>query len=121
MRGKEAIQALSPCDNDLTDPTLQTVDDAMRRGPAYCSNINNCSRGNAGCVRTIAKQMAGFVVERMEDGQTRQYAIASEVQDYLDNGPDGKFWTFRNGKWSVVNNKRQAMGDIASFTDIIIG
>ncbi len=65
--------------------------------------------------------MAVFVVERIEDGETLPQALDSEVQDYLDTGPDCKFWTFRNGKWQIVNNKRQAMGDISSFTNTIIG
>src|SRR4030042_6951342 len=98
MRNKEVVSALSPCDNDLTDPSLQHLSDARKRGPVYCSNVGPCkSRSYSegiSCVRRIAQQMAGFVVERVENGQTRQAAISSEVQDFLDSGPDGKFWTF---------------------------
>jgi len=65
--------------------------------------------------------MAGFVLERMASGNSRQQAISLEVQDYLDNGPDGKFWTHRNGEWIVVNDKRQAMYDIVSFANTILG
>jgi len=125
MRSKEVISELSPCDNDLTDPTLQTIQDAKRRGPVYCSNVGPCQsrshREGISCVRSIAKQMVGFVVERMENGETRKQALSSEVQDYLDNGPDGKFWTFRGGKWKIAKNKRQVMGDISSFADTILG
>lgn len=125
MRGKEVILQLSPCDNNLADPTLVTIRDAKRKGPVYCSNVDSCQsrshREGIFCVRRIAQQMASFVVERVENGETRQQALDSEVQDYLDSGPDGKFWTFRNGKWEIVNNKRQAMGDISSFADTIIG
>jgi hypothetical protein len=65
--------------------------------------------------------MAGFVIERTKGGETRSQALSLEVQNYLDSGPDGKFWTFRNGKWTIVNNKRQAMGDISSFAEQVIG
>ncbi len=125
MRSKEVISQLSPCGNDLTDPTLVTFSDSKRKGPVYCSNVGPCqSRSHIegiSCVRLIAKQMAGFVVERVEGGETRSQALDSEIQDYLDSGPDGKFWTFRDGKWKIVKNKRQAMGDISSFADTIIG
>ncbi len=42
MRSKEVILVLSPCDSDLTDSTLQTIQDAKRKGPIYCSNFELC-------------------------------------------------------------------------------
>jgi len=125
MRSREVVSELSPCDTDFTNTLLQTIQDAKRMGPVYCSNLDLCQLRSytegISCVRRIAKQMAGFVLERMEHGTNRQEAIDSEVQDYLDTGQEGKFWTFRNGKWVVLGNKRQAMGDISSFADTIIG
>lgn len=119
------ISQLSPCDNDFSDPNLQTIGDARRKGPVYCSNVGPCEqrseREGISCVRRIGHQMAGFVIERTKGGETRSQALSLEVQNYLDSGPDGKFWTFRNGKWTIVNNKRQAMGDISSFAEQVIG
>jgi hypothetical protein len=126
MRSREVIEVLSPCDNDLTDRSLQSLDDARRKGVTICSNLGPCIQRSSlegiSCTRRVAQQMAVFAKERMDEGGlTRQVAIAAEVNDYLASGPDGKFWAFRNGEWIIVQGKEKAMVDIASFADTIIG
>lgn len=125
MRKIEAVARISPCDNDFTDPKLQTIEDAKRIGPVICSNIKVCRalsyRENISCTRLVAQEIAIYVSDRIINNETREQAMDSEVQIYLDKGPGGKYWTLRNGKWEVAMTKRRAMGDIVAFANTIIG
>lgn len=124
MRSKEVISAVSPCKKDLTDPTLQTLDDARKKGLTLCSNLRICQMRNESekisCVRLVAQQMACEALDRMGGGETRDEAIATEVQLYLYDGVYGKFWSQRDNQWVIIQG-RQALPDIASFAKILIG
>lgn len=124
MRTKEVISTVSPCKKDLTDPTLQTIDDAKRQGLSLCSNLRICQMRNEpekiSCVRLMAQQMACLALDRMGGGETSKEAIDSEVQLYLYDGLYGKFWSLRDNQWIMVKG-REALPDIASFAKILIG
>lgn len=64
--------------------------------------------------------MAGFILEKLRKGISFQQAMESEEKEYLEDGPDGKFWVYRQGSWQVVESKRNAIRDIFGFALIII-
>lgn len=69
------------------------------------------------CYRTIAKEMAGFILENKSSFGT---AIGEERANYLESAPDGKFWVCRGDKWKVVNDKKNVVNDIVEFVLLII-
>lgn len=122
MREQRLIKEGCPCDTDFTDESIQTVADAKAKGRVFCPNHEECKRRSPGeviqCIRRIAQQMAGYIIESKESFEK---AILAEKNDFLEQGPDGKFWVCDgDGNWKVVSGKENVIDDIVAFARIII-
>ena len=120
MRDKKLILECSPCNNDFTDKSMQKFSDAQTKGPVVCDNLSKCSEKGIQCYRTAAKQMAAFVIDRINDGEAFSSAIQAEKRDYLKDAPDGNFWVKRDGKWKTTKGKENVIDDIVDFVKVIL-
>lgn len=121
MRQKSLIKEGSPCDIDYADKSIQSLSDAKAIGPVFCSNRNVCLKRNSAegiqCYRQVAQQMAGYIMGR---NSSLHQAVQEEKQEYLEQGPDGEFWVFQNGKWRIVHGKEKIMNDVIKFIHVMI-
>jgi hypothetical protein len=117
MRQASVIKELNPCDNDYTDESLQTISDAKTRGPVYCDNVEKCQKTGIYCCRKAAQQMAEYI---LNSKKSFWQAVEQEKKDFLKMGSEGKYWVFRDGKWQIVEGKKNAIEDIVKFALIMI-
>ena len=121
MRQKSLIKEASPCDTDYTDRGIQTIADAKAKGRVVCQNFLQCQKRNVTeeiqCCRQVAQQMAGYILDHKESFNE---AVKNEREEYLQYGPEGKFWVFRDNNWQVVEGKKNVIDDIVEFAKVII-
>ena len=66
MKDKCFIYYGNPCVTCLTDPALQTFEDAQARGPTPCRyypDRRECSPPNFGCIQLAGAAMARYVIQ----------------------------------------------------------
>lgn len=116
MREIELIKNASPCDTDYTDKSIQSLSDAKKKGRMLCSNLEECQEGGIFCTLNLGWRMAKFVIE----GEDLEKTLESEGEDFLEEHPQGKFWTKKNGEWSVVEGKSNAIDYMKEFVITVI-
>ncbi|HRZ29468.1 MAG TPA: hypothetical protein P5052_01655 [Candidatus Paceibacterota bacterium] len=124
MRNSRLISEGSPCDTDFLDETMQTTEDAKKKGRQVCPNHEECIKRSQEegirCGRLLAKQMANFI---LNNKKPYVEAIAEEKNDFLadENIPNGKFWVCdEENKWIVVEGKINAVNYVLQFAQTII-
>jgi len=117
MRSASTIKELSPCDVDYTDESLQTISDTGVKGPVYCVNAEECEKTGIYCYRRAAQLMAEqILINKIPFWE----AVEQEKKNYLKMGSEGRYWVFRDGKWQIVEGKKNVIEDIAQFALIMI-
>jgi len=121
VRKLSLIKDGSPCSEDFTDKSIQSVSDAKAKGRVICSNYEQCEKRSPiekiRCYRRIAQEMAIFI---LDNELPFSQAVEEEKKDYLREEFDGKCWVFRDNKWQVVEGKKSVIDDIVNFALIII-
>jgi hypothetical protein len=119
MRQRELIENGSPCFNDFTDRNMQTIADAERIGSIPCSNQEQCEIKGIACYRTIAKEMANFI---LLDRNPFEIVIQKERVTFLEeyHRNNEEFWIFRDEKWQIVMGRENIVKDVVAFARIII-
>jgi mannose-6-phosphate isomerase-like protein (cupin superfamily) len=119
MRQRELIENGSPCFNDFTDRNMQTMADAQKIGFVSCPNQEQCEIKGISCYRTIAKEMANFILVNKDPFEK---VIQKERTIFLEetHKENTEFWVFRDGKWQVVMGRENIVEDVVAFARIII-
>lgn len=127
MRSLALIEKALPCDNDLTDPKIQTIKDVKEKGSVTCLNWNECKkRGkkeNIFCSQRIGAEMAANLIKfhKIRNLETLDQVIGKEkVEVQRQFGEKNKFWVQRQGQWLVVKGLDSAINDIADFARTVL-
>lgn len=121
MRERKLIDEGTPCGVDYTDKSIQSVNDAVKKGLVRCSNLEQCKKiskaENIQCSLKMAQMMAKYTIESRNK---IQITIENEKQEFLKSCPQNKFWICRNGQWSIIEGKENVLDDIVAFAYVII-
>ena len=113
-REKNLILQGSPCHMDYFDKTLLTIMQARERGVGYCSNMDDCKKGEIPCALNLGLQVAGKVIQ---GSNLKQELEELAMAPWLDM----EFWNSVNGKEYVrLKGKAKVLRAIESYARVVL-